>query len=135
MAENISFEKAKEAVRELTGRAEEMLKDPSKVEEMLQQLEAKMKAVPTIGEALSRLPLMISMIRAYIRKEYTAVPTKTIASMLGAVLYLLIGKDLIPDRTPLIGLADDIAVVGVALKLNEAELNTYSAWRIEQGIA
>ena len=135
MAENISFEKAKEAVRELTGRAEEMLKDPSKVEEMLQQLEAKMKAVPTIGEALSRLPLMISMIRAYIRKEYTAVPTKTIASMLGAVLYLLIGKDLIPDRTPLIGLADDIAAVGVALKLNEAELNTYSAWRIEQGIA
>ncbi len=135
MAENISFEKAKEAVRELTGRAEEMLKDPSKVEEMLQQLEAKMKAVPTIGEALSRLPLMISMIRAYIRKEYTAVPTKTIASMLGAVLYLLIGKDLIPDRTPLIGLADDIAAVGVALKLNEGELNTYSAWRIEQGIA
>ena len=135
MSETISFEKAKEVVRELTGRAEEMLNDPNKVEEMLQKLEARMKAVPTIGEALSRLPLMISMIRAYIRKEYTDVPPKTIASMLGAVLYLLISRDLIPDKTPIIGLADDIAVGGVALKLNEAELNAYSAWREEHGIA
>jgi uncharacterized membrane protein YkvA (DUF1232 family) len=135
MAETISFEKAKEVVRELTGRAEEMLKDPSKVEEMLQRLEARMKAVPTIGESLSRLPLMISMIRAYVRKEYTEVPPKTIASMLGAVLYLLISKDLIPDKTPIIGLADDIAVGGVALKLNEYELNEYSKWREQHGIA
>ncbi|MBR0417239.1 MAG: DUF1232 domain-containing protein [Firmicutes bacterium] len=135
MAETISFEKAKEVVRELTSRAEEMLKDPSKVEEMLQRLEARMKAVPTIGESLSRLPLMISMIRAYVRKEYTEVPPKTIASMLGAVLYLLISKDLIPDKTPIIGLADDIAVGGVALKLNEYELNEYSKWREQHGIA
>ena len=135
MAETISFEKAKEVVRELTGRAEEMLKDPSKVEEMLQRLEARMKAVPTLGESLSRLPLMISMIRAYVRKEYTEVPPKTIASMLGAVLYLLISKDLIPDKTPIIGLADDIAVGGVALKLNEYELNEYSKWREQHGIA
>ena len=135
MAETISFEKAKEAVRELTSRAEAMLNDPSKVEEMLQQLENKMRSVPTIGESLARLPLMISMIRAYIRKEYTEVPTKTIASMLGAVLYLLVSKDLIPDRTPIIGLADDIAIGGVALKLNENELNAYSKWREDHGAA
>ncbi len=135
MADTISFEKAKEVIRDLTGRAEEMLNDPSKVEEMLQRLEARMKAVPAIGESLSRLPLMISMIRAYIRKEYTAVPPKTIASMLGAVLYLLISKDLIPDKTPLIGLVDDIAIGGVALKLNENELSAYSQWREANGIA
>ncbi|MBO4818729.1 MAG: DUF1232 domain-containing protein [Firmicutes bacterium] len=135
MAETISFEKAKEVIRDLTGQAEEMLNDPSKVEEMLQRLEARMKAVPTIGESLSMLPLMISMIRAYIRKEYTAVPPKTIASMLGSVLYLLISKDLIPDKTPIIGLIDDIAIGGVALKLNEQELNAYSQWRIDNGLA
>ena len=135
MAETISFEKAKEVIRDLTGQAAEMLNDPSKVEEMLQRLEARMKAVPTIGESLSMLPLMISMIRAYIRKEYTAVPPKTIASMLGSVLYLLISKDLIPDKTPIIGLIDDIAIGGVALKLNEQELNAYSQWRIDNGLA
>ena len=135
MAETISFEKAKEVIRDLTGQAEEMLNDPSKVEEMLQRLEARMKAVPTIGESLSMLPFMISMIRAYIRKEYTAVPPKTIASMLGSVLYLLISKDLIPDKTPIIGLIDDIAIGGVALKLNEQELNAYSQWRIDNGLA
>ena len=129
MADTISFEKAKEVIRELTGRAEEMLNDPSKVEEMLQRLEAKMKTVPAIGESLSRLPLMISMIRAYVRKEYTEVSKKTIASMMGAGLYLLVGRDLIPDKTPIVGLFDDIAVLGAALKLSEKELNDYSAWR------
>ena len=135
MAETISFEKAKEVIRELTDRAEAMMQDPTQVEDMLQRLEARMKAVPTIGESLSRLPLMISMIRAYIRKEYTAVPPKTIASMLGSVLYLLISKDLIPDKTPIIGLVDDIAIGGVALKLNENELNAYSQWRSDNGLA
>lgn len=135
MAQTISFDKAKEVIKDLTSQAQEMLKDSSKVEEMLQKLEARMRDVPTIGEALARLPLMISMIRSYVRKEYTEVPAKTIASMLGAVLYLLISRDLIPDKTPIIGLADDIAVGGVALKLNENELNAYSQWREKNGIA
>ncbi len=131
----IDLEKAKSILGGYAAQAQEMLKDGSKVESALQALVAKMKEIPAIGEGLSRLPLMISMIRAYIRKEYTVVPPKTIASMLGAVLYLLISRDLIPDKTPLIGLVDDIAIAGVALKLNEPELNAYSQWRVDNGIA
>ena len=61
---NISFDKAKEILGGFTAQAQDMLKDGSKVEAALQALEAKMKEIPTIGEGLSRLPLMISMIRA-----------------------------------------------------------------------
>ena len=126
---NISFDKAKEILGGFTAQAQDMLKDGSKVEAALQALEEKMKEIPTIGEGLSRLPLMISMIRAYITKEYTEVSPKVVASMLCAVLYLLKGKDLIRDDIPVVGLVDDIAVAGAAFMLSEKELDAYAAWR------
>ena len=129
----ISLEKAKEILSSFTSQAEELLKNPAKVEELLQQLENKMKEIPTVGEYVSRLPLMISMIRAYIRKEYTAVSPKVIVTMVAAVIYLLLGKDLIPDKTPIVGYADDLAVFVTAFALVDPELNAYAQWRGEQG--
>jgi len=126
---NISFDKAKEILGGFTAQAQDMLKDGSKVEAALQALEDKMKEIPTIGEGLSRLPLMISMIRAYITKEYTEVSPKVVASMLCAVLYLVKGRDIIRDDIPVVGLVDDIAVAGAAFMLSEKELDAYAAWR------
>jgi len=131
----INLEKAKEILGNFSAQAEELIQNPAKVEELLQQLEEKMKEIPTIGEYVSRLPLMISMIRGYIRKEYTAVSPKVIVTMLAAVIYLLLGKDLIPDKTPIIGYADDLAVFVAAFALVEPELNAYAQWRSENGMA
>ncbi len=113
--------------------AQELIGNPSQVDELLMQLEEKLKTVPTIGETLSDLPLMIAMVKAWITKEYTVVSPKVIGSLVGAVLYLLKKKDLIPDSIPLIGIADDLAVMGLALKLSEPELKAFSQWREEQG--
>ena len=132
---NISFDKAKDILGGFTAQAQDMLKDGSKVEAALQALEEKMKEIPTIGEGLSRLPLMISMIRAYITKEYTDVSPKVVASMLCAVLYLVKGKDLIRDDIPVVGMLDDIAVAGAAFMLSEKELDAYAAWREEKTAA
>ena len=125
----MDLEKAKEALAGFAGQAEELLKDPNKLEELLQQFEAKLKEVPTVGEALSRLPLMVSMIRSYITKEYTQVSPKVIISMVAAIIYLLKGKDVIPDNIPVVGYVDDLAVFAAAFMLDEAELNAYSQWR------
>lgn len=113
--------------------AQELIGNPSQVDELLVQLEEKLKTVPAIGETLSDLPLMIAMVKAWITKEYTVVSPKVIASLVGAVLYLLKKKDLIPDSIPIIGIADDLAVMGLALKLSEPELKAFSQWREEQG--
>ena len=101
--------------------------------ELLQQLENKMKEIPTVGEYVSRLPLMVSMIRAYIRKEYTVVSPKVIVTMVAAVIYLLLGKDLIPDKTPVVGYADDLAVFVAAFALVGPELDAYAQWREDKG--
>ncbi len=109
--------------------AQEMIKDSSKVDEILLQVEQKLREVPKIGKTLAGLPLMIAMVKAWITKEYTEVSPKVIACMVGAILYLVKKKDLIPDNIPVIGLADDLGVVALALKLCEPELKAFSAWR------
>ena len=129
MADVIDMEKAKEVLGSFSDQAEKVLDDEGQLEEILRSTEDRVKALPNVGTSLARLPLMLSMIRSYIAKEYSDVSPKVIASMVSALIYLLKGKDLIPDRTPLIGYVDDIAVAGIALRLVDDELNAYAAWR------
>ena len=125
-----NMDQAQELLNRGVKEAEEIISNPSKVDEILMQLEEKLKSVPAIGNTLSNLPLMIAMIKAWITKEYTEVSPKVIACLVGAVLYLLKKKDLISDSVPIVGLADDLAVMGLALKLSELELKAFSEWRV-----
>ena len=127
----IDLNKAKDILGQFTAQAEQLLNDPTGLEAILQKLEAKLKEVPTVGNALSRLPLCISLIRSYITRDYTVVSPKVIVSLVCAVLYLLKGRDLIDDGVPVLGYADDIAVFAAALLLIEPELNAYAQWREE----
>ena len=112
--------------------AQDVISNPSRVDELLVQLEEKLKTVPVIGEKLADLPLMIAMIKAWIKKEYTVVSPKVISCLVGAIIYLLKKNDLISDRIPVIGMADDIGVLGLALKLSEPELKAFAEWRAQQ---
>jgi len=109
--------------------AKEFIQNPSKVDEILVQLEEKLKEVPKIGETLSEVPLMIAMVKAWITKDYTEVSPKVIACLVGAIIYLIKKKDLISDSIPIIGIADDLAVMALALKLCEPELKAFAGWR------
>ena len=129
---NFSMEQAQEVLNKGIEEAESVISSPSKVDEILMQLEEKLKAVPVIGSTLSDLPLMIAMIKAWIKKEYTVVSPKVIACLVGAVIYLIKKKDLISDSIPIIGHADDLAVLGLALKLSEKELKAFAEWRASQ---
>ena len=128
-----NLDQAKGLLDQGIAEAQNLITNPSKVDDLLVQLEEKLKTVPAIGETLSDVPLMIAMVKAWIKKEYTVVSPKVIACLVGAVIYLVKKKDLIPDRIPLIGIADDLAVMGLALKLSEAELKAFSQWRANQG--
>lgn len=122
-------DRVKTVLEENAAKAEELLKDPSSIDNILKKLEQKLKEVPAIGGTLSSIPLMIAMIKSYITGKYTVVSPKVIALLVGSIIYLLTKKDLIADNRPLLGYADDIAVIALALKLCEPELNAFSAWR------
>lgn len=123
------MEQAQEVLNKGIKEAEEVVKNPSKVDEILIQLEEKLKGVPVIGSTLADLPLMIAMIKAWIKKEYTVVSPKVIACLVGAILYLIKKKDIINDSVPFVGHMDDLAVMGLALKLSENELKAFAEWR------
>ena len=130
---DVNMEQAKSWLDETTAEAQEIIKNPSKVDDILVQLENKLKDVPVVGGVLADLPLMVAMVKAWVTKEYTEVSPKVIACLVGAFLYLIKRKDLISDSVPIIGMADDLAVLGLALKLSEPELKAFSEWRAAQG--
>ena len=126
---DFNMEKAQNLLDMGIGDAQELIQNPSKVDEILVQLEEKLKEVPAIGNTLSQVPLMIAMVKAWIKKEYTEVSPKVIACLVGAILYLIKKKDLISDSIPVIGIADDLGVMALALKLSEPELKAFAEWR------
>ena len=126
---NINMDQVKGLLDNTTAQAEKIINDPSQIDSILMQLEEKLKEVPAIGQTLSDLPLMIAMVKGYITKEYAEVSPKVIALMVGSLIYLLKKDDLISDKIPVLGIADDLAVLGLALKLSENELQAFSEWR------
>lgn len=129
MTEFFDAEKIKEVIENGKGQAKDLLDHPEKVDELLVKMEEELKEVPIGGQVLANIPLMISMVKSYISKEYTDVSAKVIITMISAFLYVVKRKDLIRDNIPFIGFLDDIAVLGVALTFVDPELKAYAEWR------
>ena len=130
MAEQFNADWARGVLENGKQKAESIIGDPSQIDALLGQLQDKLKDLP--GEAakqFANVPLMASMVKSYVSKEYTEVSPKVIIALVSAFLYLVKSKDLIPDYIPVIGLADDLAVVAIALAICQPELEAYSQWR------
>lgn len=117
-----------EILNGFTAEAKSFISNPAQLNGLLAQAEEKLRAIPGIGETVSGLPVLVSMVKSWISREYEVQP-KVLVTVVASLLYLLKGKDLISDKIPVIGMTDDIAVLGFALKLIEPELNAYKAWR------
>ena len=129
METSFDLEKAKAAIDNGIDQAQELIQDPAKIDGLLDDLQTRLKDVPTVGTTLSNVPLMISMVKSYVTKDYTEVSPKVIAAIVSSFLYFVKRKDLIPDNIPLIGHLDDIGVAKVVLKMVEPELSAYAQWR------
>ena len=78
---------------------------------------------------LSEIPVLISLVKAYIEKRYANVPIGTVIAIVGALLYFLSPIDLVPDLLPAIGLVDDAAIIALALKLVHDDVKEYQSWK------
>ena len=125
----ISMEKAKGLLEQGIGEAQNLMQDSSKVDDVLIRLEEMLGKVPTVGGTLSQVPVMISLVKSYITKDYTQVSPKVIATLIAGFLYVIKKNDLISDKIPVIGMADDLAVLGLALKFCEPELEAFKEFR------
>lgn len=136
MADQYSAEWARDMIDGGVERAKGIIDDPGQIDELLQQLQEKFKDLPdTITNALNNVPLMASMVKSYVTREYTEVSPKVVISLVSAILYLVKGNDLIPDSTPVVGYVDDLAVATIAMAINEPELKAYALWREQNNVA
>lgn len=103
--------------------------DEDKFEKLIQKLEKALKSVPYFGEYLSDIAWIISLVRSYIKKEYTEVPMGTIISIVSTLIYIASPVDLIPDPIPGIGYIDDMMLLGWVLKSIHSDVEEYKKWR------
>ena len=125
----ISKETALATLKNWFAKAEEFLKDDEKINDLLLRMEEKLKMVPRIGEQLSHIPVFISMIRSYLKKEYTKAPVGTIVAIISAIAYFLSPVDVIPDGIPVAGYVDDAAIITACLSIVDSDIKEYILWR------
>ena len=106
-------------------KAEEIIKDPDALEQLLQRLEEKLKQVPIAGDALSNIPVLASMVRSYACKDYPNIPLGTMVAIISALIYFLSPIDLIPDAIPGVGYVDDAAVIAACLAMVQSDIAEY----------
>ena len=73
--------------------------------------------------------MLIAMIRDYWNGVYCKIPWWVIAAVVFALLYVLNPFDLIPDILPVLGLADDTAVLAICLAMTEKDILEYQNWK------
>ncbi len=119
------------AVESHSSEAEETIQSEDKFERLIQRLEKILKTIPAIGKYASDLACMVSLVRSYIKKEYTDIPISAVVLIVASIIYIVSSIDLIPDFFPALGWLDDVAVFLWALKTLHTELEDYKKWRVD----
>lgn len=121
------------AIESHSAEATETIQDEDKLERLIQRLEKILKTIPAIGKYASDLACMVSLVRSYIKKEYTDVPISAVVLIVASIIYIVSSIDLIPDFIPALGWLDDVAVFLWALQTLHTELEDYKLWRQNNG--
>jgi len=124
-------EDAKKELENGYKKAEKLLENEEKMERFLQKLEKKLKLIPLAGDTLSMVPILVSLVRNYVKKEYKDIPLGTIIAIISALIYWLSPVDVIPDVFPGVGYVDDAMVIAACLKLVKSDVDEYQKWREE----
>ncbi|HEM6111840.1 TPA: DUF1232 domain-containing protein [Streptococcus suis] len=113
-------------------RAEALLSDQGKLEHFLQNIEKKLARLPFGGDKFSAIPGMISMLRSYVKREYTTLPKGAILATIGALIYFFSPLDALPDFLFGPGLLDDAFVLNACLKLVKSDVEDFRNWQASQ---
>lgn len=118
--------------KKFLGKAEEYLKKPTRVKQLLNDAYQKASEKNDVGsiahEAWETLQTLFRLIRAAVSGEYTGLPTTTVVAAVAVTIYFLSPIDLIPDFIPVLGLLDDVALVAWFSTTIKEELDKFSEW-------
>ena len=73
-----------------------------------------------------------ALLKDWYMGNYTKIPFRMVASIAGAMLYLVSPLDVVPDWIPFGGLLDDALVLAAIFTLSRSDLDAYSDWARRQ---
>lgn len=118
--------------RKYKDKATEVLKDNDRVNELLAGTRKKISEVLENNDKLKdfsdKIFLMIRMVKAQISGEYREFPWRSLAMIVGALIYFITPIDMIPDIIPVLGLTDDISIVYWIYKSIQEDIEKFEAW-------
>jgi uncharacterized membrane protein YkvA (DUF1232 family) len=116
----------------MLGKAEEYLKKPLRIKQLLNDAYKKAserKDVGTIAhEVWESLQILSRMIKAAVTGEYTGIPTRTLVGGVAVLMYFLSPIDFVPDFIPIIGLLDDAALLAWFMTSIKGEMDKFEHW-------
>lgn len=98
---------------------------------MLQQGISKMESKGVsegVKEVKDQLQLMMRFVKAYATGEYRDVAGKSMVTIVGVLIYFVSPLDLVPDVLPILGIADDVALIVWMFNVLEKEIARFSDW-------
>ena len=128
-----SERKLKKSLNENKEKAKAFLDDDEKMENLFQEFEKKLRLIPKIGKRASDVAVLLSMLRAYIKKQYTDVSIATILAAVAGLIYVVNPMDVVPEYIIGFGIVDDAAVIGIILQAMHMDLNKYKKWQKANG--
>ncbi|MEQ8360755.1 MAG: YkvA family protein [Cytophagales bacterium] len=127
--------KFKNSVSKYVEKAKSIVANRSLLENKIDTAWEKAKNLdPGLRDLMENVETFIQIIKAYINGTYKDVDQKTIIFLIAGILYFINPFDIIPDFLPLIGFADDAAVLIFILGKVKNEIDKFNSWKINQEI-
>jgi uncharacterized membrane protein YkvA (DUF1232 family) len=112
-------------------KAEYLLKNPDKTRRLLDSAldkSASAKHASQFSTISDKLQALTRMIRCYINKEYRDIPWQTLTLVTAALIYFVSPLDAIADFIPLLGFADDVAIITAVFSSINHDLEKFLEW-------
>lgn len=120
----------KSTFKNYVNKAKALLEDKEGLEGQMKKAWSKVKNLdPQFEHLADSMEIFIALVRDYIRGEYRNVSNKSLIMIIGGLLYFVNPFDIIPDMIPIIGFADDAALVIYLLKQIQKEIEIYRDWK------
>jgi len=88
------------------------------------------RSVARVGGDLHAL---VRLTRRWARREYRAVPWRSMLYTVAALLYFVNPLDALPDALVGLGFVDDVAVIGAVVKAIRKDLDAFRRWEKDRG--
>jgi uncharacterized membrane protein YkvA (DUF1232 family) len=124
------FNRAFTIFRALTKDAEEYHEDPRRAEELARGAyhRAHEHRKGPLARVWDELMTFLRLIKAWASGEYRQAPWKSIALVIGAILYFVSPIDAIPDFIPILGFADDAFIIAFVMRAIRKDVRAFREW-------